>query len=55
MANIQKGEIGEIFGQGGGAQVKFGTSIEWYEKLGLLREVIVIMSLSKNNYLILIE
>ena len=39
LANPQKGQIAKVFGQGGGVQIKFETSVEWYEKLGLLREV----------------
>lgn len=39
MASPQKGQIAKVFGQGGGVQVKFGTSVEWYERLGLLKEV----------------
>ena len=39
LANLQKGQIAKVFGQGGGVQIKFETSVEWYEKLGLLREV----------------
>ena len=40
MANPQKGQIARVFGQGGGTQIQFGTSIIWYEKMGLLKEVI---------------
>ena len=39
LANPLKGKIDKVFGQGGGVQIKFITSVEWYEKLGLLREV----------------
>ena len=39
LANPLKGKIDKVFGQGGGIQIKFITSVEWYEKLGLLREV----------------
>ena len=37
--NPQRGEISKIFGQGGGIQIQLGTSVNWYEKLGFLREV----------------
>ena len=40
MANPQKGQIAKIFGQGGGTQIKFSTSVVWYEKMGILKEVI---------------
>lgn len=39
MANPKKGSIVKVFGQGGGTQIKLGTSVSWYEKLGLLKEV----------------
>ena len=37
--NPQRGGISKIFGQGGGIQIQLGTSVNWYEKLGFLREV----------------
>lgn len=37
--NPQIGEIAEVFGAGGGKQIKLGTSVSIYEKLGFLREV----------------
>jgi len=40
MANPQKGQIAKIFGQGGGTQIKFSTSVVWYEKMGILKEVV---------------
>ncbi|MGT2764957.1 glycohydrolase toxin TNT-related protein [Streptococcus intermedius] len=40
MANLQKGQIAKIFGQGGGTQIQFGTGVVWYEKMGLLKEVV---------------
>ena len=40
MANPQKGQIAKIFGQGGGTQIQFGTGVVWYEKMGLLKEVV---------------
>ncbi|MGJ8731234.1 TNT domain-containing protein [Listeria aquatica] len=39
IVNARQGKIAEIFGDGGGIQIKFETSVSWYEKLGLLREV----------------
>lgn len=39
LAEVKQGQIAKVFGQGGGVQIKFITSVEWYEKLGLLREV----------------
>lgn len=37
--NPPKGQIAEVFDQGGGTQIQFGTSINWYEKLGFLEEI----------------
>lgn len=39
MGNPLQGEIAPVFGSGGGQQIKFSTSIEWYEKLGLIKEI----------------
>ncbi|MBC1335538.1 hypothetical protein HB820_09545 [Listeria booriae] len=39
MAKAQQGEVSKVFGSGGGTQIKFETSVEWYEKMGLLKEV----------------
>lgn len=39
MANPQSGIISEVFGSGGGTQIKLGTSVSWYEKLGILKEI----------------
>ncbi len=39
IANPQKGEIAEVFGAGGGTQIQLGTVVDWYEKLGLLKEI----------------
>ena len=39
-ANPQKGQIAKIFGQGIGTQIQFGTGVVWYEKMGLLKEVV---------------
>ena len=35
---VSKGEIAEVFGAGGGTQIK-RTSVSWYEKMGLLKEI----------------
>nr|WNF85500.1 TNT domain-containing protein [Streptococcus suis] len=40
LANIRKGEIARVFGQGGGTQIQFGTSVSIYELLGLIKEVL---------------
>ncbi|MGT2867213.1 TNT domain-containing protein, partial [Streptococcus fryi] len=37
--NPQKGQVAKVFGQGGGIQIKLGTSVNWYEKLGFIKEV----------------
>ena len=39
LANIRKGQIARVFGQGGGIQIHFGQSLQYYEILGILREV----------------
>jgi len=39
MANPQEGIISNVFGAGGGTQIQLGTSVSWYEKMGLLKEV----------------
>ncbi|WP_251712965.1 TNT domain-containing protein [Lactococcus ileimucosae] len=39
IATLQMGSIAEVFGAGGGTQIQLGTSISWYEKLGLLEEI----------------
>ncbi|ASB97140.1 glycohydrolase toxin TNT-related protein [Streptococcus equi] len=39
LANIQKGEITKVFGQGGGIQIKFPTGVGIYKKMGLLKEI----------------
>lgn len=39
IANPQSGKISEVFGSGGGTQIKLGTSVEWYEKIGLIKEI----------------
>ncbi|HEL1325050.1 TPA: glycohydrolase toxin TNT-related protein [Streptococcus equi subsp. zooepidemicus] len=39
LANIQKGEIAKVFGQGGGIQIKFPTGVGIYKKMGLLKEI----------------
>ncbi len=39
LFNIRKGGVDKVFGQGGGAQIKLGQPLKYYEDLGLLREV----------------
>lgn len=39
IANPKSGKISEVFGAGGGTQIKFGTSVEWYEKMGIIKEI----------------
>lgn len=39
LTNVRRGEIAKVFGQGGGTQIQFGSSISYYEDLGLIREV----------------
>ncbi|MBF2510278.1 glycohydrolase toxin TNT-related protein [Listeria seeligeri] len=39
IASPQSGEIAEVFGTGGGTQIKLGTVVNWYEKLELLKEI----------------
>ncbi|MBC2019719.1 hypothetical protein HCA81_01595 [Listeria booriae] len=39
IANPQQGKVAEILGAGGGTQIQLGTVVDWYEKLGLLKEV----------------
>lgn len=39
IANPQSGKISVVFGAGGGTQIKLGTSVSWYEKLGILKEI----------------
>ena len=39
LANPQKGQIAKVFGQGGGVQIRFETTVKWYEKMGLLKEI----------------
>ena len=38
MANPQSG-ISVVFGAGGGTQIRFGTSVKWYEKFKLIQEI----------------
>ena len=40
LADIKQGQIAKVFGQGGGTQIQFKSSIDIYEKLGFLKEVI---------------
>ncbi|WP_260444607.1 TNT domain-containing protein [Listeria booriae] len=39
VANPQQGKVAEVFGAGGGNQIQLGTVVDWYEKLGLLKEI----------------
>ncbi|MBF2664246.1 glycohydrolase toxin TNT-related protein [Listeria seeligeri] len=39
IANPQQGTIAEVFGSGGGTQIELGTTVDWYEKLSLIKEV----------------
>ena len=39
LANIRKGQIARVFGQGGGTQIKLGQLLKYYEDLDILREV----------------
>lgn len=39
IANPQSGKIAKVFGKGGGTQIKLGTAVDWYEKLGLIKEI----------------
>uniref|UniRef100_UPI00051674AE TNT domain-containing protein n=1 Tax=Streptococcus suis TaxID=1307 RepID=UPI00051674AE len=39
LSDIKRGQIAKVFGQGGGIQIQFKSSIDIYEKLGLLKEV----------------
>ena len=40
LSDVKKGQIAKVFGQGGGTQIQFGTGVVWYEKMGLLKEVV---------------
>lgn len=40
IVDIRQGQIAKMFGQGGGTQIKFSTSVVWYEKMGLIKEVV---------------
>lgn len=39
IASPKLGNISEVFGAGGGTQIQFGTSVEWYKKMGILKEI----------------
>ncbi|TFJ47550.1 hypothetical protein CKN80_01305 [Carnobacterium divergens] len=39
IANPQKGTSAEVFGSGGGTQIELGTTVDWYEKLSLIKEI----------------
>lgn len=40
IVDIRQGQIAKMFGQGGGTQIQFGISVVWYEKMGLIKEVV---------------
>ena len=40
LAEVKQGQIAKVFGQGGENQIQFKSSIDIYEKLGFLKEVI---------------
>lgn len=39
LSNLKQGEIAKVFSSGGGTQIQLEMSVEWYEKLGLLKEI----------------
>ncbi|MBC1530460.1 TNT domain-containing protein [Listeria booriae] len=39
LANPQQGKVAQVFGAGGGAQIRFITSVKYYEDLGLIKEI----------------
>ncbi|HEL0677280.1 RNA-binding protein [Streptococcus equi] len=39
LADNRRGKIARVFGNGGGVQIHFGSSLIYYEDLGLIREV----------------
>lgn len=39
IASPQEGKISQVFGAGGGTQIQFSTSVNWYEELGLIKEI----------------
>lgn len=39
IANPQQGTIAEVFGSDGGTQIELGTTVDWYEKSSLIKEV----------------
>ena len=39
IANPQQGQIADVFDSGGGTQIKLATSADWYEQLGLIKEI----------------
>lgn len=39
IASPQEGKISQVFGDGGGTQIQFSTSVNWYEELGLIKEI----------------
>lgn len=39
IANPQEGQISKVFGAGGGSQIQLGTTVGWYQQLGLIKEI----------------
>lgn len=39
LSDVKKGQIAKVFGQGGGTQIQFGSSLSFYEDLDLVREI----------------
>ncbi|WP_228471974.1 TNT domain-containing protein [Listeria welshimeri] len=39
LASVQQGEIAQVFGAGGGEQIKFITDVKYYELLNLIKEI----------------
>ena len=39
LSDVKKGQIAKVFGQRGGTQIQFGSSLSFYEDLGLVREI----------------
>ena len=39
IASPRQGKISQVFGTGGGTQIQFEASINWYEKLGMIKEI----------------
>ncbi|WP_221632077.1 glycohydrolase toxin TNT-related protein [Listeria booriae] len=39
LANPQQGKVAQVFEAGGGVQIRFITSVKYYEQLGLIKEI----------------